>query len=82
MFATIQKPFMMFKPETRKNFLNYSFVLHKFCELLELDKFLPYFPLLKSSDNLKEQDIIWKKICGYLNWEFYPSENKTEYYKK
>ena len=28
-------------------------------------------PLRK--DKLKEQDRIWKKICGYLNWEFIPS---------
>ena len=40
---------MLFKPKNRKNFLNYSFVLHKFCELLELDQFLPFFPLLKST---------------------------------
>jgi hypothetical protein len=82
MFTMIQKPFQLYKTKKRKNFLNYSYVLHKFCELLELDQFLPYFPLLKSPENLKEQDMIWKKICNHLNWAFYPSENKAEYYKK
>ena len=82
MFTMIQKPFQMYKTKKRKNFLNYSYVLHKFCELLELDQFLPYFPLLKSPENLKEQDAIWKKICYHLHWEFYTSENKSEYYKK
>ena len=82
MFTMIQKPFQMYKTKKRKNFLNYSYVLHKFCELLELDQFLPYFPLLKSPENLKEQDAIWKKICNHLHWEFYTSENKSEYYKK
>jgi predicted RNA-binding Zn-ribbon protein involved in translation (DUF1610 family) len=73
MFIKIQKPFIMFKPVKRKNFLSYAYVLYKFCELLELDEFLPYFPLLKSNDKLQEQDEIWEKICNYLNWDFYSS---------
>jgi len=73
MFKQCQEPFTLYCPKDRKNFLSYSYTLHKFCELLELDDFLPCFPLLKSQDKLKEQDRIWKKICGYLNWEFIPS---------
>lgn len=73
MFKQCQEPFTLHCPKDRKNFLSYSYTLHKFCELLELDDFLPCFPLLKSQDKLKEQDRIWKKICGYLNWQFIPS---------
>ncbi len=73
MFKECQEPFTIYCPKDRKNFLSYSYTLHKFCELLELDDFLPCFPLLKSQDKLKEQDRIWKKICGYLNWEFISS---------
>jgi len=73
MFKQCQEPFTLYCPKDRKNFLSYSYTLHKFCELLELDDFLPCFPLLKSQDKLKEQDRIWKKICGYLNWEFISS---------
>ena len=56
-----------------KNFLSYSYVLHKFCELLEFDNLLEYFPLLKSREKLHQQDLIWEKICKDLNWEFIPS---------
>ena len=73
MFKQTQKPFTLFCPKDRKNFLSYSYTLHKFCQLLELDDFLPCFPLLKSRDKLKEQDRIWKQICNYLEWEFIPS---------
>ena len=73
MFKQCQEPFTLYCPKDRKNFLSYSYTLHKFCELLELDDFLPCFPLLKSQDKLKEQDRIWKKICGYLNWEYISS---------
>jgi len=73
MFEQIQKPFEMFKPPDRKNFLSYYYVLYKFCELLELDNFSEGFKLLKSIANLKEHDQIWKKICTYLEWEFISS---------
>ena len=73
MFRDIQEPFTLYRPKGRKNFLSYSYILHKFCELLELDEFLPCFPLLKSHDKLIQQDKVWKKICNHVNWEFYPS---------
>jgi len=70
MFSEIQEPFERHCPNYRKNFLSYSYVLYKFCELLGKDEFLPCFPLLKSKDKLKQQDILWKKICGNLSWEY------------
>ena len=73
MFRMIQEPFAIYRPKKRKNFLNYNYVLHKFCELLELDQFLTCFPLLKNRKKLQQQDNIWEKICYYLNWEFIES---------
>jgi predicted RNA-binding Zn-ribbon protein involved in translation (DUF1610 family) len=73
MFMMIQEPWEMYKPKGRKNFLSYSYILYKFCELLELDDLLEFFPLLKSPQKLMEQDYVWKKFCKYLKWEFYPT---------
>jgi len=73
MFKDIQKPFDDNCPSERKNFLSYSYVLYKFCELLSEDKYLKYFPLLKSKEKLYQQDVIWKKICGVLQWEYIPT---------
>jgi hypothetical protein len=73
LFKEIQIPFMNNCPPNRKNFLSYSYVLHKFCELLEYDHLLEYFSLLKSREKLHAQDLIWEKICKDLNWEFIPS---------
>lgn len=73
MFKEIQGPFMKHCPPERKNFLSYSYVLHKFCQLLELDDFLQCFQLLKSREKLHVQDTIWEKICGDLHWEFIKS---------
>jgi hypothetical protein len=73
MFRDIQKPFALYCPKDRKNFLNYSYVLHKFCELLELDDYLEYFPLLKNTTKLKQHDKIWKNICKHMRWKYYKS---------
>jgi hypothetical protein len=70
MFHAIQAPFEKHKPSTRKNFLSYSFVLYKMCELLSEDEYLKCFPLLKSREKLYIQDQIWEKICRELQWEF------------
>ena len=73
MFKEIQIPFHKYCPKARKNFLSYSYVLHKFVQLLELDEFLPCFMLLKSREKLHQQDLIWNKICKHLNWQFIKS---------
>jgi hypothetical protein len=73
MFQDIQEPFNKHCPEIRKNFLSYSYVLYKFCELLGEDEFLDCFPLLKSKEKLHQQDVIWKNICHELSWEYIPT---------
>ena len=73
MFQDIQAPFLLYCPNDRTNFLSYSYILYKFFELLELDEYKVFFPLLKSRDRLIAHDQIWKKICDYLNWEFIQS---------
>tara|TARA_B100001093_G_C26843835_1_gene1021810 strand:+ start:1511 stop:2509 length:999 start_codon:yes stop_codon:yes gene_type:complete len=73
LFKEIQIPFMKHCPPSRKNFLSYSYVLHKFCELLEYDHLLSFFPLLKSREKLQQQDKIWRKICEEVQWEYIPS---------
>jgi hypothetical protein len=70
MFREIQPSFQKHCPPDRSNFLYYPYVLYKFCELLEMDEFLPCFPLLKNRDKLYAHDKTWKLICQDLNWEF------------
>ena len=73
MFKEIQPSFQAHCPEGRNNFLSYSYVLYKFCELLELDEYLPCFPLLKNRDKLYVQDKIWELICTDLSWQYIKS---------
>ena len=73
MFKEIQIPFHKYCPHSRKNFLSYSYVFHKFVQLLEFDEFLPCFLLLKSREKLQQQDRIWDKMCKELKWQYIPS---------
>jgi hypothetical protein len=74
-FKKIEISFMKFCPKSRSNFFNYHYVLHKLFQLLKMNEYLEYFPLLKSKEKLAYQDEIWKKVCGDLGWKFYPSVN-------
>jgi len=73
MFRDVQEPFKIYKPDVRKNLISYSYIIYKLCELIELDFILLFINLLKSDQKIKDMDIIWKKICAHLNWEFIPS---------
>jgi hypothetical protein len=73
MFRDIQAPFLKHCPKDRKNFLSYSYVLYKFFQILGLNEYLKFFPLLKSREKLYAQDQIWKKICEELNYKVIPS---------
>jgi hypothetical protein len=73
MFKEIQSSFIKHCPKNRSNFLSYSYVLYKFCELLELDDYLQCFPLLKNRDKLYNQDKIWELIFKDMGWAFYRS---------
>jgi hypothetical protein len=70
MFKEIQVPFLKHSPLNRKNFLSYSYVIHKFIQLVDKEEYLKYFPLLKSRDKLHQQEQIWKNICEDLGWKF------------
>lgn len=70
MFNKIQEPFIKHKPDGRKNFLSYAYVLRKFFELLGYKEYLVYFPLLKSREKVFTHDRVWKLICQDLNWNY------------
>lgn len=73
MFLQVQHPFEKHRPKERKNFLHYGYTLYKLCQLLGEDDYLPLFPLLKSNEKIRAQDVIWKAICDELEWEYIPT---------
>lgn len=73
MFKEIQLPFLEVCPKERKNFLSYSYTLHKCVELLNLHEYKSLFPLLKSREKLHKTDLLWAQICVKLGWIYHKS---------
>ena len=71
LFIEIQKPWAMHCPANRTNFFNYTYTLYQLCVLLDQTQYLPYIPMMKDREKQLEQDMIWKKVCNDLDWEFF-----------
>lgn len=71
-FQAASQSFQRHCPPNRKNFISYSLVIYKLCELLGYREFMPYFTLLKGRDKLTKMDEIWRLICADLDWTFIP----------
>jgi len=73
LFIEIQKPWAVHCPANRTNFFNYTYTLYQLCVLLDQTQYLPYIPMMKDREKQLEQDMIWKKVCNDLDWEFFSS---------
>jgi hypothetical protein len=73
LFIEIQKPWATHCPPNRTNFFNYAYTLYQLCTLLDQVQYLPYIPMMKDREKQLEQDMIWKKVCCDLDWEFCPT---------
>jgi hypothetical protein len=73
LFIEIQKPWAVHCPANRTNFFNYTYTLYQLCVLLDQVQYLPYIPMMKDREKQLEQDMIWKKVCQDLDWEFFPT---------
>ena len=73
LFIEIQKPWAIHCPANRTNFFNYTYTLYQLCVLLDQTQYLPFIPMMKDREKQLEQDMIWKKVCKNLDWEFFPT---------
>ena len=85
MFRRVEALFRRYKPETRKNFFNYKYILIKFFELFNRPDIRNTMNHLKSKEKLKAHDDIWYEICMEMKWKFISSKRRIEHkriYKK
>jgi len=73
-FKMIEKAYYKHKPEKRSNFLNYYYVINKLMINQGKYEFAECFPLLKRREKLREQDVVWEKICNEYGWKFVSSD--------
>ena len=74
MFEMVEPVWQKIKPKDRNNMLSYSYLLNKFCLLLNEPELAKNFKLLRSPDKLKNQDEWWKSCCKVLNFQFMESD--------
>jgi len=85
MFRRVENLFRKYKPETRKNFFNYKYILIKFFELFNRPDIRNFMNHLKSKEKLRAHDEIWFEICNEMKWPFKSSKRRIEHkrcYKK
>jgi hypothetical protein len=70
LFIEIQEPWAIHCPAYRTNFFNCTYTLFQLCVLLDQTQYLPYIPMMKDREKQLEQDMVWKKVCETLDWEF------------
>jgi uncharacterized protein YecE (DUF72 family) len=73
LFIEIQQPWAIYCPINRTNFFNYTYILCQLCVLLDQKQYLPFIPMMKDRIKQLEQDMIWKKVCDHLDWEYFPT---------
>lgn len=73
LFIEIQQPWTIHNPPHRRNFFNYTYTLHQLCVLVGQTQYLPFIPMMKDREKQLEQDMIWKKVCGELKWQYIPT---------
>ena len=62
MFNIVSNTYDKYKPNDRKSFLNYSFVLKELLIMLGKVEFSKYIPQLKTKSKQKELERIWELI--------------------
>ena len=72
-FKAIAQVYEPLKGNKRNSFLNYYYVLYKLLHLMKGFELLPYIPLLRTKQRIREHDRMWFRICLELDWTYYPT---------
>ena len=68
MFNIVSNIYDKYKPNDRKSFLNYSFVLKKLLIVLDKNDYAKYIPPLKTNSKRKELERVWELITKDPEW--------------
>jgi hypothetical protein len=72
-FKAIAQVYEPLKGLKRNSFMNYYYVLYKLLHVMKEYELLPYVPLLKTKQRIREHDRMWYRICLELDWTYYPT---------
>jgi len=72
-FKSIVQVYEPLKGTKRNSFMNYYYVLYKLLHLMKEYELLPFIPLLRTKQRIRDHDKVWKKVCEELDWAYYPT---------
>ena len=78
-FNVVSSIYDKYKPNDRKSFLNYSFVLKKLLIMLGKVEYAKYIPQLKTHSKQKELDRVWDLITKDREWAVALRKRKIAY---
>jgi hypothetical protein len=78
LFLTFLPAFQRHAPESRSNFLSYSYVLYRSFQILGLHHMLDSITLLKGRDKLEANDAIFRSMCEDLGLPVFDLPPATE----
>ena len=67
-FNIVSSIYDKYRPNDRKSFLDYSFVLKKLLIMLGKDEYAKYIPQLKTHSKQKELERVWELITKDREW--------------
>ena len=67
-FDVVSTIYYKYKPNHRKSFLSYSFVLKKMLIMLDKVEYAKYIPKMKTHSKQKEQERVWELITKDREW--------------
>ena len=67
-FDVVSTIYDKYKPNDKKSFLNYSFVLKQILIVLGKNDYVKYIPQLKTKSRQKELERIWELITKDPEW--------------
>ena len=67
-FDVVSCVYYKYKPDSRKRFLNYPFVLKQILIMRGMDQYAKYIPKLKTHSKQKELERVWELITKDPEW--------------
>ena len=67
-FDVVSTIYEKYKPNSRKSFLNYSFILKQLLMMRGMDQYAKYIPPLKTHSKQKEPEQVWELITKDPEW--------------
>jgi hypothetical protein len=71
-FERVEEAFNSIRHEFkwRKNYMGYPYICYKCCQYMGWDQYINAFKLLKTDTLIRQQDLIWRRLCQVMRMRY------------